>query len=47
MHAYGFAQGGQIYVGIYAVLELLIIAAAWIRYGNVKMRLPQAVDDSA
>ncbi len=46
MHAYGFAEGGQIYVGIYAVVELIIIAAAWIRYGNVKMRLPQFIDES-
>jgi len=46
MHAYGFSEGGQIYVGIYAVVELVIIAAAWIRYGNVKMRLPQTLDES-
>jgi len=47
MHAYGFAEGGQLYVAIYAVVELIIIAAAWIRYGNVKMRLPQSIDQSA
>jgi len=47
MHAYGFAEGGQLYVAIYAVVELIIIAAAWIRYGNVKMRLPQSIDESA
>jgi hypothetical protein len=40
MHAYGFSEGGQIWVGIYAATELIIIAAAWIRYGNVKTRLP-------
>ena len=36
MHAYGFSEGGQIWVGIYTATELIIIAAAWIRYGNVK-----------
>ncbi len=40
MHAYGFSEGGQIWVGIYAATELIIIAAAWIRYGNVETRLP-------
>ncbi|MBW2578447.1 MAG: cytochrome c biogenesis protein CcsA [Deltaproteobacteria bacterium] len=38
MHAYGFSEGGQIWVGIYTLTELVIIAAAWIRYGNVKTR---------
>jgi ABC-type transport system involved in cytochrome c biogenesis permease subunit len=44
MHAYGFSEGGQIWVGIYATTELAIIAAAWIRYGNVKTRKPLAAD---
>jgi len=47
MHAYGFSEGGQVWVGIYAATELVIIAAAWIRYGNVKLRLPQSIDESA
>jgi cytochrome c-type biogenesis protein CcsB len=38
MHAYGFSEGGQIWVAIYTLTELVIIAAAWIRYGKVKIQ---------
>jgi len=47
MHAYGFSEGGQIWVGIYTAAELIIIAAAWIRYGNVKTRAPGPVSEPA
>jgi len=47
MHAYGFSEGGQIWVGIYAAAELIIIAAAWIRYGNVKTLPPEPVEEPA
>jgi cytochrome c-type biogenesis protein CcsB len=36
MHSYGFSEGGQFYVAIYAIVELAIVAAAWFRYGNTK-----------
>ncbi len=45
MHAYGFSEGGQIWVGIYAAVELIIIAAAWLRYGNVKTRRPEPIGE--
>jgi cytochrome c-type biogenesis protein CcsB len=47
MHAYGFSEGGQIWVGIYTAVELIIIAAAWVRYGNVKMRSTEPVNEPA
>jgi len=47
MHAYGFSEGGQIWVGIYAAVELIIITAAWFRYGNVKNQRPQPIGEQA
>jgi cytochrome c-type biogenesis protein CcsB len=39
MHAYGFSKGGQLYVGLYAVVEIAIVVAAYFRC-NVAKRLP-------
>jgi hypothetical protein len=36
MHAYGFSEGGQLWVAFYATVEIIIIVAAWFRYGTVK-----------
>ena len=41
MHAYGFSEGGQFWVAVYAVLEIAIVVAGYIRYGAVK-KLPPA-----
>jgi hypothetical protein len=31
LHSYGFGNGGQLYVGLFALLELLLIIFALIR----------------
>jgi cytochrome c-type biogenesis protein CcsB len=36
MHAYGFSEGGQFWVAVYTAVEIIIIVAAWLRYGTVK-----------
>jgi cytochrome c-type biogenesis protein CcsB len=45
MHAYGFSEGGQFYVALYATVELVIVAAAWFRYGNAKTLSSDPVDE--
>jgi cytochrome c-type biogenesis protein CcsB len=39
LHAYGFSEGGRLYVAIYAVLEIAIVAGAYLRCSTAK-RLP-------
>jgi cytochrome c-type biogenesis protein CcsB len=45
MHSYGFSEGGQFYVALYATVELAIVAAAWFRYGNPKTLSSEAADE--
>jgi cytochrome c-type biogenesis protein CcsB len=33
MHAYGFSEGGQLYVALYAITEIAIVVAAHLRRG--------------
>jgi len=44
MHAYGFSEGGQLYVAIYVAVELAIVTAAWLRYGAAKKAPSSRVD---
>jgi len=43
MHAYGFSEGGQFWVAFYAVIEIAIVVAGYVRYGAVKKLPPAAV----
>jgi len=45
MHSYGFSEGGQFYVALYATVELAIVAAAWFRYGSAKTLSSEAADE--
>jgi cytochrome c-type biogenesis protein CcsB len=45
MHAYGFSEGGQFYVAIYATVELAIVAAAWFRYRSAKTLSSDPADE--
>ena len=31
MHSYGFSEGGQLYMGLFAVFEIAVVAAAYLR----------------
>ena len=42
MHAYGFSEGGQLYVALYAITEIAIVVAAYLRL----QRREQALADS-
>ena len=32
LHSYGFSEGGQLYVALYAVVEIAIVAGAYLRH---------------
>ncbi|MBL8760466.1 MAG: cytochrome c biogenesis protein CcsA [Phycisphaerae bacterium] len=32
LHSYGFGSGGEVWVGLWAILELLFLAVCWVRY---------------
>ena len=43
MHAYGFSEGGQFYVALYAVLEIAIVAGAYLRCSTATSLPPAPV----
>jgi cytochrome c-type biogenesis protein CcsB len=43
MHAYGFSEGGQFWVALYAVLEIAIVVGARLRLGATKKLSPPPV----
>jgi cytochrome c-type biogenesis protein CcsB len=43
MHAYGFSEGGQFWVALYAVLEIAIVAGARLRLGAANKLSPPPV----
>jgi cytochrome c-type biogenesis protein CcsB len=45
LHSYGFSEGGQFYVAIYATIELVIVAAAWFRYRSAKTLSSDPADE--
>jgi len=35
LHSYGFGSGGEIWVGLWAVLEILFLVACKVRYNSL------------
>ncbi len=46
MHAYGFSEGGQFFAGLYAVVEIAIVAGARVWYVSANRVSPDAVVES-
>jgi cytochrome c-type biogenesis protein CcsB len=46
LHAYGFSEGGQLYAGLYAVLEIAIVAGARLRFARASRFAPAPVTAS-
>lgn len=46
LHSYGFGSGGEVYVGLWAAVELVFLAICWIRHRSLKsaaaLNKPQA-----
>jgi hypothetical protein len=40
MHAYGFSEGGQLYVAVFAITEIAIVVAAHLRRGGANELSP-------
>jgi cytochrome c-type biogenesis protein CcsB len=36
LHSYGFSEGGQVYAALYAIVEVAIVVAAYLRYRSAR-----------